>query len=139
MIKPRIVIAAFLPLAAACGDLAAPRPAEVASPAEVVLRVGQQVRVDSTLSLGFLAVPADSRCPSGPLILCVWEGDGAVQIAYAVGTGPSQPDTLHTTLDPKTVLFGGYAITLLELGPYPDSTEPIPQSRYAARFRVERS
>jgi hypothetical protein len=134
--KARYLLAALLPIAAACYDETAPHPSEVGSPAEVVLKVGEQVRVDAVLSLAFLGVPADSRCPS--LALCIWAGDGAVQIAYAAGMGPSRPDTLHTTLDPKVVQFAGYAITLVELGPYPATSDPIPQSRYEARFKIER-
>ena len=130
------LVAALLPVIAACRGATDPRPAQVSSPAEVTLRVGQQVTVDSVLSLAFLRVPADSRCPS--LAMCVWAGDGAVQSAYALGMGPSRPDTLHTFLDPKLALFGGFTITLLELGPYPDTSIPIPQSQYVARFRVER-
>jgi hypothetical protein len=44
---------------------------------------------------------------------------------------------LHTYLDPKAAQFSGYTITLLELDPYP-ATDPIPQSRYVARLRIER-
>ncbi len=127
------VFLALLPLVAACGNLAEPR---YTSPTDVALGVGQQVTVDSILTLGFLGVPADSRCPA--LAMCVWAGDGAVQVAYALGSGPSHPDTLHTTLDPKAALFSSYRITLLELGPYPETTVPIPQAQYVARFRIER-
>ncbi len=129
------LLAALASLAAACGDLAAPH---YTSPTEVTLKVGHEVRVDSILSLTFVGVPADSRCPSSSLILCIWAGDGAVEIAYALGTGPSHPDTLHTFLGPKMAAFGGYGITLLELAPYPEGTGSIPQSSYVARFRIER-
>ena len=59
-------------------------------------------------------------------------------IAYAAGTGPSHPDTLLTTLDPKAAEFAGFRITLLELQPYPVTSGSIPQSQYAATFRIER-
>jgi hypothetical protein len=120
---------------AACRDPAAPRATEVGSPAEVVLHVGQHVRVDAVLSLSFLGVTADSRCPT--TVRCVWAGDGAVQIAYAVGTGPSYPDTLHTLLEPRAAQAAPYTISLLELTPYPGRTDPIPAAAYAARFKIE--
>jgi hypothetical protein len=130
------IVAALLALAAACGDRAVLGPTGVSSPAEVVLRVGQEVRVDSDLRLTFLAVPEDSRCPTH--FECFWQGDGAVAIAYAAGTGPSFADTLHTALDPRAAQFAGYAITLLALTPYPDNSFAIPAGRYAARFGIER-
>jgi hypothetical protein len=128
--------------AAGCRGPAEPRivstpPLEVSSPVEVVLKIGQEARVDMLLRLDLLGVSADSRCPA--TAECFWAGDGAVATAHAIGMGPSYPDTLHTTLDPTSVQFGGYTITLLELTPYPQSFEPIPSDQYAARFRVERS
>ena len=127
------LLSALLPLAAACGNLAEPH---YTSPTQLTLKVGQEVQVDSVLSLGLLGVPADSRCPMAAD--CVWAGDGAVWIAYAAGTGPSHPDTLHTTLDPKAAKFAGFRITLLELQPYPVTSGSIPQSQYAATFRIQR-
>ena len=104
------------------------------SPVEVRLGPGQAVLVDSALTVRFESVPADSRCPS--LALCVWEGDGAVALSYAFGAGPTTPDTLHTTLDPKAAPFQGYTITLLELLPYPATSDPIPQGNYSVQLRI---
>jgi len=112
-------------------------PFEVASPAEVVLKIGQEARIDALLRLDFLGVPADSRCPA--MVECFWAGDAAVALGLSLGMGPTFPDTLHTTLDPKSVQFGGYTITLVEVKPYPQVPGPIPQGDYAARFKIERS
>jgi hypothetical protein len=101
---------------------------------EFVLTVGQTVWVDSLLRLTVTGVPADSRCPTS--VTCVWAGDGTVAIAYSLGMGAAYPDTLHTTLQPHTARFGGYAITLLDLMPYPES--PVPPNAYAVRLRVGR-
>ena len=52
---------------AGCSEPGEPRPVSsrvVSSPAEIVLSVGVEVRVDSLLRLGFMGVPADSRCPA---------------------------------------------------------------------------
>ncbi len=109
---------------------------QVSSPAEVWLTVGDEASVDSLLRLGFTGVPADSRCPTA--VVCPWQGDGAVEIHYGMGMGPSYPDTLHTTLEPRGVVFSGYLISLIELAPYPGDTDPIPLDEYAVRLRVER-
>jgi hypothetical protein len=71
-------------------------------------------------------------------VQCVWAGDGAVAIAYGLGMGPSYPDTLHTTVDPHAVDFGGYAITLLELTPYPQDPGAIRREAYRVRLGVVR-
>jgi len=121
------------------GDGAPPTAAaaaQVSSPVEVRLAVGDEVRVDGLLRVGFAGVRADSRCPTS--VVCPWEGDGAVEIHYAMGMGPSYPDTLHTTLEPRSVAFNDYRIILLELDPYPDDTDPIPLDAYTVRLRVER-
>ena len=103
---------------------------------ELVLTIGQEVRVDSLLRLAVTGVPQDSRCALQAM--CVWAGDGAVAIAYGIGMGPSYPDTLHTTLDPKATAFGGYRITLVELAPYPLVPGGIRSEEYTATLRVER-
>jgi hypothetical protein len=137
-----VALAALVLASAGCKDpsgsrTVSGRPLEVSSPAEVVLKIGQEARIDALLRLGFTGVPADSRCPA--TAECIWAGDGVVTIVYSVGMAPTFPDTLHTTIDPKSVQFVGYTITLLELTPYPQSFEPIPSDQYAARFRIERN
>ena len=134
------VFAVALVLAAAgCRWLSEPGGAgEVSSPSDVTLKIGQEVRVDAVLRVGFAGVPADSRCPA--TADCIWAGDGVVAITASVGMGPTYPDTLHTNLDPKLVQFGGYTITLLELRPYPQAPEPpISPGEYAAHLKIERS
>jgi hypothetical protein len=117
------------------------RVVEVSSPAAVTLRIGQEVRVDGILRAKFIGVPADSRCPANAE--CVWAGDaavamdvGALGIVGPPGLGPFCTDTLHTTLDPKVIVCGGYSISLVELTPYPQAPGPIPAGDYAARLQI---
>ncbi len=138
----QILAIALVLAAAGCRGPAEPRvvstlPLDVSSPAEVVLKIGQEARIDALLRVGFLGVPSDSRCPA--IVDCVWTGDAVVVIAVSVGMGPTFPDTLHTNLDPKLVAVGGYTITLLALTPYPQVPGPIPADQYAARLKIERS
>lgn len=120
----------------ACSDSTLSSGGTTQGGSEFVLTVGQTVWVDSLLRLTVTGVPADSRCPTS--VTCVWAGDGTVAIAYSLGMGAAYPDTLHTTLQPHTVRFGGYAITLLDLMPYPESPGTIPPDAYAVRLRVGR-
>ncbi len=140
MLLPRCV--ASLALAAlACGGSVDPDPlldrGTLSGPVEVVLAVGEEKRVDSHLRIGLLDVPADSRCPAS--VVCVWQGDGAAEIATAIGTGPSFPATLHTSAGPASVEFQGYVVTLLELSPYPAAPGGIPKSQYTVRLRITRA
>ncbi len=135
----------FVPIcivAAACADGVAPAPdvvrlaAPVDSPAEVWLTVGQEVRVDSVLRLGFAAVVGDSRCPA--TVQCVWAGDGEARMWAGVGSHPPSPFVLHTTQGARSFDVGGYRVTLLNLSPYPQVPGPIPADAYAIQLRVER-
>jgi hypothetical protein len=138
MIRPFVAVAALVALA--CSDAGRSsretRSADIAAPADAELALGEEIRVDSLLRLGFTGVAADSRCPAS--VVCPWVGDGAVEIAYGIGMGPSYPDTLHTTLDPKEKVFGGYLIRLVDLLPYPAAPGPVPAFQYRVRLHVER-
>ena len=101
------------------------------------LRVGQEVRApDSTMRIGFGGVRSDSRCPVD--VICVWQGDAAVEIGVAFGMGPTVPYVLHTALEPRSVELGIYRITLAEVRPVPVSTSRIPPDHYVAGLRLER-
>jgi hypothetical protein len=100
---------------------------------EFELRVGERETLTKLdLWVRFLEVPEDSRCPTS--VVCVWAGDGAVVLEYSPLIGDSRIDTLHTTLDPKTIDLGALELVLVRLDPYPDDTTPIPEGDYRARF-----
>jgi hypothetical protein len=102
------------------------------------LRIGETARIDAAgMSLRFISVPSDSRCPSNALILCVWEGDAGVAIELAPLQGDAALDTLHTTLDPKTRDVGMGTLRLQRLDPYPEDVTPIPAGEYEATFIIE--
>lgn len=129
-----------LSVVAACADVpsAAPPAGDirlVRSPAEVWLVVGEEIRVDTLLRIGFTRVVGDSRCPTS--VVCVWAGDAEVELAVTFGSGPTHPMALHTTLEPRATDAWGYRLTLVNLSPYPFA-DPIPADEYALRLRVER-
>jgi hypothetical protein len=134
-----LVVGTALPLLAAC-DLS-PRPVVADVRDGVVdtvfsLRVGQEMRPDAVLRIGFLGVRNDSRCPVD--VVCVWAGNAEVEIGVSFGMGPTRPYVLNTTLDPRFVDLGAYRITLTGLKPDPVSTSPIPPDRYVATLRLQR-
>lgn len=104
------------------------------------LRVGDRAILDGAgVQVHLSQVTEDSRCPSNPLILCAWEGDGAVLVRIERPYKYSLRDTLHTTLDPKTLAMGDFTLELQQLDPYPETTEPIPQGDYVATFVLHSS
>ena len=117
-------------LVGACTSISAPTVDE-----EFQLAVGERVSIpEESLSLRFLGVDSDSRCPSD--VTCVWEGDGAVLIEVAPLVGDSRTDTLHTTLEPKAINLGALELALLRLDPYPITTSPIEPDEYIVTLIV---
>jgi hypothetical protein len=101
------------------------------------LAPGQEARVDETLRLKFIGVSSDSRCPTDGD--CFWPGNGAVEIGLTVGADPIQLFTLNTYLDPKSVDFAGYHVSLVELTPYPGPSAAIAPNEYRAHLLVTRT
>src|SRR5688572_10564900 len=91
-------------------------------PIEVTLKAGEYKRVvGEQLGVGFTRLVSDSRCPIDAL--CVWMGDGVAEIELVAGGGRTGKIELHTSLDPKSQVWNGVKITLLELQPAPRSAE----------------
>jgi hypothetical protein len=110
------------------------RPGEIA---QLILRVGDDARVPGTiLRVGFLRLLSDSRCPTD--VVCVWQGNAALEIGLALGTGPTMPATVNSGLEPRSAELGQYRVTLLQVLPSPVSTARILPDAYRARLLVER-
>lgn len=101
------------------------------------LKPGQTARVDGTgLTVSFVGVPEDSRCPTD--VVCVWAGNGAVSLSITDDTGAKSTVVLNTTLTPRSVRNSGYEISLSGLKPAPKQASPIPLADYVATLRVTR-
>ena len=120
----RFSIVGLVALLSACSSAAAPRLGD-----EFTLRVGQSASIpELNLWMRFIKVVDDSRCPAGAL--CIWEGDGAVLIEVAPLNGDSKEDTLHTTLDPRSILLGRAELRLVKLEPAPATSGSIAPGDY---------
>jgi hypothetical protein len=100
------------------------------------LDVGQTVSVDDAeLSIKFVRVTEDSRCPSN--VQCVWAGNGQIEIE---ARDDAQPNSLalNTMEGAKEVVVGQYRIQLLALDPAPVAGQPIPANNYRATLKVTR-
>lgn len=103
-------------------------------PDEYAIPLGQSLVVPGTVfEVGFQALLGDSRCPKD--VVCVWEGEGRVELGLTMGDGPTMPFELNTR-GPLSVTHAGYVVTLLALDPYPVSTEHHPPADYVVRVRI---
>ncbi len=140
---PRATLALAALLFGACAGATtdpSPRPTaearilEARAGESVTLAVGETARFDGgQFTVTFRRVSQDSRCPSD--VVCVWEGDGAVQLWLKRGWR-SAAATLHTRDEPKSAELDGYSVVLVELQPYPTSS-PIDPAAYAVTLRVD--
>ena len=103
----------------------------------ITLRLGQELRApDIVMTIAFLAVRNDSRCPVD--VVCVWQGNAEVEVGVALGMGPTAPYVLNTGLDPRAVALGTYQLTVADLRPASVSYRGIPQDQYVATLRLQR-
>ena len=115
--------------------------ASVAGPTNPIDRpftigVGEATSISGAgLAIEFLGVSGDSRCPADAL--CIQGGDAIVRIRVT-GNGTASYE-LHTgDASRATVAHGRYLISLVELQPYPFSSNPIDPRDYRATLVVRR-
>jgi len=129
--RPFLLALCLLPATACSGNSpSGPTPVD----REVVLATGQTAEFDSGLSVRFVSVIGDSRCPIDAV--CITGGDAIVRIHVAAGTGRGDRD-LHTG-DLQPITFDDVEVRLVELTPCPFSGRETPQRDYRATLRVIR-
>ena len=127
-------------------SLAAEPPAcarTVSADKPFTLRQNECVLVAKKLTIRFLTVKEDSRCPDD--VTCVLAGNArAIFSIEAHGLAPSKIklDTTSRGLEPDmatAAVFSGYRITLVKLAPSPKSREVIPPGSYIATLSVSKN
>ena len=100
------------------------------------IKVGQEASISSQqLTLKFLSVSEDSRCPQGAS--CIWEGNGKVNIELTPADQTSYVVELNTAMSLESeATYLSYRISLLDLQPYPSAGSTIEQSEYIATVKV---
>lgn len=112
-----------------------PDQALVDAPVEVTLDAGEtKLLAGGAVNVTFVRVPEDSRCPVD--VTCVWEGNAVVEVALAVGNGPTVPVQINTRLEPRAVTVHGLSVTVLALTPEPRESDPPEQGDYAVTLRI---
>lgn len=114
-----------------------PRPLPVSQPdtQTVEVPIGATVPLPgSALSVTFVRVTEDSRCPTGTT--CIWEGDAVVELRVDTG---STGETLELHTNPRFARegrAGGVVLTLERLAPHPAADEAIPPDAYRLSLRI---
>lgn len=112
-------------------------PAQTELGKEFDLRYGHKAVIGGeNLYITFKDVLEDSRCPIG--YRCFWAGNGAVLLRIEKNNADILIDTINTTLEPKTLYFQNYSISLKNLKPHPAADSIIKKKDYAATLLVEK-
>jgi hypothetical protein len=101
---------------------------------EIVLAPGEAAAIARGLSIRFIGVLGDSRCPADAM--CVLGGDATVRIEIHAGAQAAKRD-LHTG-NMQPVTYDGLRVELVQLDPYPFSARPIQPEDYRATLRITR-
>lgn len=99
------------------------------------LRAGQQ-KAAGNLTVKFVAVTEDSRCPSN--VVCVWSGVAKVKVQLR-RNGKTAEFELNTNQLDKPAVLDGYSVKLVSVAPYPKTSAPITRADYVANFAVAKS
>lgn len=85
----------------------------LATPQQISLRQGDHKRVAAHLTIRFLEVTEDSRCPEGTT--CVWAGNAKVKLTLSAGSKRAKEFDLNSDLQPTSIEYGGYRIAFVSL------------------------
>jgi hypothetical protein len=105
---------------------------------EFVIQVNQSAQIKSEdITVTFLNVTADSRCPAD--VMCVWMGQADIEVLVQKG---DEESTISLSIGgestPEESIFDMYLIQLIELAPYPYSTQTILPEDYAATLKISK-
>jgi len=89
----------------------------------------------SKLTVKFLSLVEDSRCPQG--VDCIWAGNAQIKVEISNGT-TKETFVMNTNTGPKGASFSGFAIYLTELTPYPKANVKYAANAYKATFEILR-
>jgi hypothetical protein len=108
-------------------------PTAPSDPANVTMAPGQSTQV-GTLSIKFVGVTIDTRCPAGAV--CIQAGDAYVALE-ATASGSRRAFELQL-LNPtkRATTHGAYSIELQTLSPHPFASQPIDPAAYRVTLRI---
>ena len=129
--KKFLVFIFLIPLAFACKESEIQNENLFDFNGTVQVKHGQILQSDhSDISMQIININ-DSRCPSD--VVCVWEGEARITIEF-INTKTSTFEL--STSEPKDTV-DNYIFTLMDVAPYPVSTEILELEDYTIKLDVE--
>ena len=115
----KVVLTILITLVVAVGVIAAQKTVAIQNvtqkTGDASLRVGESKRLATGLTIRFIEITDDSRCPRGTT--CIWAGNAAVKVSVSIGRKPAKEFTLNSNLTPRSVDYEGYTIAFVSLTP----------------------
>ena len=103
----------------------------------VSVRVNRQKSIPRTnLTISFVSLVEDSRCPEGTR--CVWAGNARIQVRISDARGKSETFEMNTNMGAKGASFNGYAVNLVNLEPRLRANVRLNRNAYTATFNVSK-
>jgi hypothetical protein len=119
---------------AACGSASDPATRAVELNQEFQLAPAEQAAFGpQRLSVEFLRVVEDSRCPSDAT--CVWAGEVKVQLSTRTGDAAA---VRHEIVAGQQATVGEWRVLVVQVQPERSSTRTIAPEEYKVTLRVER-
>jgi hypothetical protein len=110
-------------------------PKEVMPGEEFTIRVGQQVVLkDTNLTIRFLDVTEDSRCPVD--VVCAWAGNARLEFELQVSKKKKATVSLNTAVEPRAGRIKKFEVTLVNLVPGRKQGSPVTAADYEATLVV---
>lgn len=110
------------------------------------LRVGETLHYDKDLTIKFLGVKKDGRCPINAT--CISAGDAEVLLRVKVSGSKARTISLHTNEQPLRHIFSvqypegmvgipkSYSVSIASLNPLPYAGKKTPQSAYRLKLAI---
>ena len=130
------IVISFVLLLISCFHQNPTSPCEAALNQEFDIKVGQERLIKGeSISLRFVSVLEDSRCPTG--VQCIHAGNGKIELVVKRSKDEKRLE-LNTAMGPQQTTVDSYEIKLVNLSPYPKGERQIKTDDYVARVIVNR-
>ncbi|CUR52183.1 exported protein of unknown function [Nitrosotalea devaniterrae] len=104
------------------------------------LKINQTASEPNHISVKFLNVTEDSRCPSG--VTCIWQGESTVVVDITKNSQDLGNFNLKIGLGDKNATVqipGGYFLQIITVDPYPINGTKIQLSDYLSTFTLSQA